>query len=114
MVDVEEEVRNNSGYSLDALVTLRSGQKVGVEVDGPFIGRSRQPNGSTRIKRRQLASLDDCPLVSVPYWEANIRGKIGLAAYLELELRFALEGGPCRGLMLESYLLGIHCNAIRL
>jgi len=95
VVDVEEEVRTNSGYSLDALVTLRSGQKVSVEVDGPshFIGRSHQPSGSTRIKRRQLASLDDCPLVSVPYWEADIRGKVELAAYLELELRLALEGG---------------------
>merc|ERR1712166_230409 len=94
VVGVEEEVRNNSGYSLDAVVTLRSGQKVSVEVDGPwhFIGRSRQPNGSTRIKRRQLVSLDDSPLVSVPYWEVdNNKSKSARAAYLELELRLALE-----------------------
>ena len=95
VVVVEEQVRNNSGYSLDAVVTLRSGQKVGVEVDGPwhFIGRSSQPNGSTRIKRRQLVSLDDCALVSVPYWEVDSNSKAARAAYLELELRLTLEGG---------------------
>ena len=61
------------------------------DVKSLFIGRSRQPNGSTRIKRRQLVSLDDSPLVSVPYWEAN-KSKAARAAYLELELRLALEG----------------------
>ena len=68
--DVQEEHRcDTSGYSIDALVTLKDGQKVAVEVDGPshFLGRSEQPNGATLLKRRQLRHFE-WHLVSVPYW----------------------------------------------
>ena len=68
--DVQEEHRcDTSGYSIDALVTLKDGQKVAVEVDGPshFLGRSEQPNGATLLKRRQLRHFE-WRLVSVPYW----------------------------------------------
>eukprot|EP00956_Cyclotella_meneghiniana_P040621 scaffold200815_cov53-Cyclotella_meneghiniana.AAC.4 len=73
-----EEYQTQSGYSLDALIEIK-GKKVGVEVDGPshFIGR--EPNGSTLLKKRQIRSIDEIPLVTVPYWEwdklGNDRGK---------------------------------------
>ena len=54
---VEEEHRCQvSGYSIDALVTLKDGKKVAVEVDGPshFVGCSQQPTGATLLKHRQL------------------------------------------------------------
>jgi len=88
VVSVEEQVLNTSGYRLDAVVTLRTGQKVGVEVDGPnrFVGRSQQPTGGTMIKRRQLVSVDGCCVVSVPYWEIVYKSKDARAAYLEHEL----------------------------
>ena len=49
-----------------------NGNRVAVEVDGPshFISRrTREPTGSTILKRRQVPKLDGIPVVSVPYWE---------------------------------------------
>merc|ERR1712070_681360 len=68
---VEEEHRcETSGYSIDALVTLNDGERIAVEVDGPFhfIGRSHQPTGATLLKHRQLRYLG-WRLENVPYWE---------------------------------------------
>ena len=60
------------GYRLDAVVEADGAGEllVGVEADGPshFVGAER-PNGATLLKRRQVASLDGMPVVSVPYWE---------------------------------------------
>ena len=70
---VEEEHRcETSGYSIDALVTLKDGKKLAVEVDGPshFIGRLHQPTGATLLKHRQLRYFG-WRLESVPYWEWN-------------------------------------------
>eukprot|EP00986_Skeletonema_menzelii_P006587 scaffold2511_cov153-Skeletonema_menzelii.AAC.2 len=69
-LDPKEEVLMDSGYRLDAIVKV-NGKTVGIEVDGPshFIGKSRSPTGSTILKRRQVPSIDDIELVSVPYWE---------------------------------------------
>ncbi|KAL7554549.1 hypothetical protein ACHAWF_018064 [Thalassiosira exigua] len=86
-----EEVRTDCGYLLDALVVVK-GEDVGVEVDGPFhfVGDRRQ-TGNTILKRRQVASLDAIPIVSVPYWEwdecANDRERKGqyLSSILGLE-----------------------------
>ncbi len=52
-----------------------NGKKIGIEVDGPshFIGR--KPTGSTILKRRQVDTLDDIRVISVPYWEWNKLGK---------------------------------------
>ncbi len=51
------------------------GTKVGIEVDGPshFVGR--KANGSTILKRRQVSTLDEISVVSVPYWEWDDLGK---------------------------------------
>jgi len=70
-VQVKEEHRCEiSGYSIDALVTLKDGKRVAVEVDGPFhfVGRSQQPTGATLLKHRQLRYFG-WRLESVPYWE---------------------------------------------
>eukprot|EP00956_Cyclotella_meneghiniana_P007358 scaffold10020_cov60-Cyclotella_meneghiniana.AAC.1 len=69
-----EEYLTESGYSIDALVEI-NGKKVGIEVDGPshFVGR--QPKGHTFLKRRQVESIDQISLISVPYWEWNKLGK---------------------------------------
>ena len=68
---VEEEHRcEASGYSIDALATLKDGRRVAVEVDGPshFLGSSHQPTGATLLKHRQLRYFG-WRLESVPYWE---------------------------------------------
>jgi hypothetical protein len=51
------------------------GTKVGVEVDGPshFVGR--KATGRTLLKRRQVTSLDEIAVVSVPYWDWDKLGK---------------------------------------
>jgi len=66
----------DSGYRIDALVEVK-GKIIGVEVDGPshFIGRSKSPLAKTILKRRQVQSIDEVDLVSVPYWEWNKLGK---------------------------------------
>ena len=68
---VKEEHRcEASGYSIDALVTLKNGKRVAVEVDGSshFVGRSQQPTGATVLKHRQLRHFE-WRLESVPYFE---------------------------------------------
>jgi hypothetical protein len=68
---VEEEHRcEASGYSIDALATLKDGRRVAVEVDGPshFLGSSHEPTGATLLKRRQLRYFG-WHLESVFYWE---------------------------------------------
>ena len=65
----EKEVVLHEGYSLDFTVVWR-GERVGVEVDGPFHFIGREPNGATLLKRRQLRHLG-WRLVSVPYWEGD-------------------------------------------
>ena len=60
----------DSGYSLDALVDI-DGQKIGIEVDGPLHFIKSKANGSTMLKRRQVAAVDLIAMVSVPYWEWN-------------------------------------------
>jgi hypothetical protein len=86
----EEEVLTLSGYRLDALVEV-NGMKVGIEVDGPYHFVNREPTGSTLLKRRQVSSLDDICIVSVPYWDWDklgndrskkqeyLRAKLGLS-----------------------------------
>ena len=67
-LELEEEVLTEHGYRLDAVLEV-NGKQIGIEVDGPthFIGRN--PNGSTILKHRQVANIDEIPVVSVPYWE---------------------------------------------
>jgi len=61
-----------SGYRIDAVVEV-NGKQIAVEVDGPFhvVGKSRERNGSTILKHRQIAALDGMLVLSVPYWEWN-------------------------------------------
>ena len=69
--NVKEEHRCEiSGYSIDALVMLKNGEQIAVEVDGPFhfVGRSHQPTGSTLLKHRQLRYFG-WRLENVLYWE---------------------------------------------
>ena len=70
----EEEVVTKNGYRLDALVEVH-GSKIGIEVDGPSHFVSREPTGSTILKRRQVTSLDNIQVLSVPYWEWYKLGK---------------------------------------
>jgi len=69
-LDPKEEMLMDSGYRIDALVEV-NGKTFGIEVDGPshFIGRSKSPLAKTILKRRQVPSIDDIELVTVPYWE---------------------------------------------
>jgi hypothetical protein len=86
-VHVKEEHRCKvSGYSIDALVTLKNGEQIAVEVDGPshFVGRSHQPTGSTLLKHRQLRYCG-WRLESVPYWEWDACGKLGDALVAKLK-----------------------------
>ena len=69
----QEEVLMKSGYRIDAVVEV-DGKQIAVEVDGPshFIGRRRELTGSTILKHRQVAALDEMSaVVSVPYWDWN-------------------------------------------
>jgi hypothetical protein len=69
--NVKEEHRCEiSGYSIDVLVTLKNGEQIAVEVDGPshFVGCSHQPTGSTLLKHRQLRYVG-WRLENVLYWE---------------------------------------------
>ncbi len=52
-------------------------KKIGIEVDGPshFVGR--KPTESTLLKHRQVNTLDEIELISVPYWEWDRLGKDG-------------------------------------
>jgi hypothetical protein len=64
------EVLTRKGYGLDAIV----------EVDGKPIGRGqpavsfcqqKRLTGNAALKCRQVTSLEDILIVSVPYWEWN-------------------------------------------
>ena len=87
---LEEEFLTSSGYRLDSLVEV-NGTKLGIEVDGPSHFINQEPTGSTLLKRRQVSTLDDIRIVSVPYWEWDkfgndstkkqdyLRAKLGLS-----------------------------------
>jgi hypothetical protein len=70
----KKEELTSSGYRLDALVEV-NGMKVGIEVDGPSHFINQEATGSTLLKRRQVSTLDDIRITSVPYWEWNKLGK---------------------------------------
>jgi hypothetical protein len=72
----KDEVLTLSGYRLDALVEV-NGIKVGIEVDGPYHFVNKEATGSTLLKRRQVSTLDDIRIVSVPYWEWGEFGNNG-------------------------------------
>ncbi|KAL3775652.1 hypothetical protein ACHAW5_008122 [Stephanodiscus triporus] len=63
----EEEVLTKSGYRFNALSVMH-GKKIGIEVDGPFHFVGSKPNGCTLLKHRQVNTLDETPVISVPYW----------------------------------------------
>ncbi len=94
----DEEVVLREGYSLDFVVDRR-GERIGVEMDGPFHFIGHEPNGATLLKRRQLRHLGR-RLVSVPYWEwdevaaSSQRAEEYLASRLKgLELLDGQTGG---------------------
>jgi hypothetical protein len=64
----KEEELTPSGYRLDALVEV-NGEKICIEVDGPYHFMNQEPTGSTLLKRRQVSTLDGMRIVSVPYWD---------------------------------------------
>jgi len=67
----DEGICKQTGYSIDAIVTTKSGNEIAVEVDGPthFVGPV--PTGARVLKRRQLDNLGETPLLSLPYWRWN-------------------------------------------
>jgi hypothetical protein len=83
----KEKVLTPSGYRLDALVEV-NGIKVGIEVDGPSHFINQEATGSTLLKRRQVSTLDDIRIVSVPYWEWNKLGsdRVKKQQYLRAKL----------------------------
>jgi hypothetical protein len=74
-IEVEEEVRTQSGYSLDVVVRDVNGKSIGLEIDGPHHFVNRKPTGGTILKHRQVAAIDGMPFISVPYWEWNDLGQ---------------------------------------
>jgi hypothetical protein len=90
-LDPEEEVLTEIGYRLDAQVKVR-GTKYGIEVDGPFhFFGSRNPTGSTMLKRRQVTALLGMPLICIPYWEWNENGNNSLKKRQYLRSLLGLE-----------------------
>jgi hypothetical protein len=83
----EEEVLTPSGYRLDALLEV-NGEKVGIEVDGPYHFMNQEATGSTLLKRRQVNNLDGIGIVSVPYWEWDKLGNehVKKQEYLQIKL----------------------------
>ena len=79
----EEEVLTETGYRLDVVVEV-NGKKIAIEVDGPSHFLGQKPNGSTVLKRRQVAILDGMQVVSVPYfvWDRKIGEKGKKREYL--------------------------------
>ena len=63
-----EMILSTSGYRLDACIMVH-GEKVGIEVDGPYHFTGCIPNGHTILKRRQVPTIDNMKIISVPYWE---------------------------------------------
>ena len=63
-----EEILSSSGYRLDACIMVH-GEKVGIEVDGPYHFTGYIPNGHTILKRRQVPAIDNMKIISVPHWE---------------------------------------------
>jgi hypothetical protein len=70
----KEEFLTLSGYCLNALVEV-NGENVGIEVDGPTHFINREPTGSTLLKCRQVSTLDNIQITSVPYWDWYEFGK---------------------------------------
>jgi hypothetical protein len=64
---VEEWEEPRSGYTIDIWLPRL---EIGIEVDGPYhyARGTRQPLGSTLLKRRQLRDLG-MRVVAVPHWE---------------------------------------------
>jgi hypothetical protein len=63
-----EMIMSSSGYRLDACIMVH-GEKVGIEVDGPYHFTGYIPNGHTILKRRQVPAIDNMKIISVPHWE---------------------------------------------
>jgi hypothetical protein len=63
-----------------------NGKKIGIEVDGPSHFVCRKPTGSTLLKNRQVNTLDEIEVISVPYWEWNKLGKDGVKKQQYLRL----------------------------
>ncbi|KAL3763338.1 hypothetical protein ACHAW5_011005 [Stephanodiscus triporus] len=83
---LEEEVRTQSGYSLDAVVHV-NGESIGLEVDGPYHFVGKRPTGSTILKHRQVAAIDGIQVVSIPYWEWNdLDQSVDKQQYLRVKL----------------------------
>ena len=82
--DVLEEYRTrNTGYTLDALVSHDT-VKIGIEINGPYhyIG-GRNLNGGSKLKLRQVSSVDRIRVVSVPHYEwEQLDGDEGRKKYL--------------------------------
>jgi len=88
---VQEEIVLEEGYSLDLVVDWR-GERLAVEVDGPWHFVGREPTRATLLKRRQLEHFGWW-LVSVPYWEWDEQKttREQRAAYLSTLLEAALR-----------------------
>lgn len=67
---LEEYTTRKTGYTLDALVSLEDTIKIGIEINGPYhyIG-GHNLNGGTKLKRRQVSSIECMRVVSVPHYE---------------------------------------------
>ena len=66
--DLRQEFLAKTGYRPDALVDVNA-IKFGIEVDGPYHYAGRKATGRTLLKCKQLSTLDNISVVSVPHWE---------------------------------------------
>jgi len=84
-----EEILSSSGYRLDACIMVH-GEKVGIEVDGPCHFTGCIPNGHTILKRRQVPTIDNMKIISVPYWEFTLYSSRRKQEYLLRKLSESL------------------------
>jgi len=68
------ETLTKNGYFLDALVEV-DGNKIGIEINDSSHSAGGKATGSTILKHRQVANLEEISFVSVPYREWNKLGK---------------------------------------
>jgi len=90
----EEEVLTKRGYCLDAQVEV-NGNKIGIVIDDPSHFLAREATGSTILKHRQAANLEEIPVVFVSYLEWKPFGKGNLnkkQQYLRALLGLKREG----------------------
>lgn len=89
------EVKSNSGIIVDLLVKV-NGRTLAVFVENPGHFCGRRPCGSLLLKRRQIQSVDNLELLSIPYYDwINLQNIQAKRQYLSIVLGDNVAGS-CR------------------